>query len=1170
MINKEDKSFVLAKNTKSFCFCQRFCYDGNMFSDATSNKNFVHLHTHSHYSLLDGLAKIDQLIEKAKSLGMPALALTDHGVMYGVIEFYQKCLKAGIKPIIGVEVYIAPRKMTDKQPKIDTRPYHFVLLAKNYTGYRNLVKLVTEAHLQGYYYKPRIDKDLLKKYSQGLIGLTACLHGEIPRLILSGQIEKAKSAIIFYQDVLGKDDLYLELQDHPELPEQKIVNKKLIELSKEISVPLVVTNDIHYLNHDDLEAHEVLLSVQTGKDFDDKARLSMKDIDLSLKSAEEIGKGFKNVPQALGNTLKVAERCDLRFELGKPILPKFEVPEGSTPMSYLTKLAREGFSKRYHNNPAAEKRLQYELSVIEKTGFADYFLIVADFINWAKKEGIIVGPGRGSAAGSIVSYSLNITDLDPLPYGLLFERFLNPERISMPDIDIDFADDRRDEVIAYVKEKYGENHVAQIITFGTMAARGSIRDTARALGLSYNDGDRLAKLIPFGLTIRQAMENVGELRQIYEREPEMKKLIEMAKKLEGVARHASTHACGIVISKKPLTEYLPLQQAQKGETATTTQYPMFDVEAIGLLKMDFLGLSNLTIIKNTLRIVRKIKNQDINIHDVALDDRKTYQLLAKADTTGVFQLESEGMKRYLKELKPSEFNDLIAMVALYRPGPIELIPQYVKRKFGKEKITYLHPKLESVLKDTYGIMIYQEQLMNGARALSGITLSEADILRKAVGKKIPKLLREQKNKIIDGAKKNGVKKEIAEQFWALVEPFDRYGFNKSHAASYALIAYQTAYLKAHFPTEFMAALLTSDFGNLDRVAIEINECERLKIEVLPPDVNKSFVEFGVVVENENILFGLAAIKNVGVGVAEKIVEERKKGKYSTLTDFVMRLGSTIINKKTMEALIKSGALDLLGERNQMLAGLEQILKFSSQHSKQTAGGQVSLFENSQAKIQVSRLELPKVDVAPKQQKLSWEKELLGIYLSEHPLDDVKDQLAKVATTIKSLDSIRERQKTAIGGVINSIHKIITKNKEPMLFVELEDTTGNLEVIVFPKVLKTNPLIWQTENIILVKGHKNSKDGVTKFIADEAKVLDLTNLQNEKKDALIIKVPPRTTKEELLKLKQILFSYPGSSKVMMSIPSDGDYKKIALKDKVAVSDELIGALEHIVDKENIIF
>ena len=1138
------------------------------------NSNFVHLHVHTHYSLLDGLSKIDEVIGKAVELKMPAIAITDHGVMYGAAEFYQKCQKAGIKPIIGCEVYVAPRTMLDKTPKIDTRPYHMVLLAKDEIGYKNLIMLTTEAHLKGYYYKPRVDKDLLKKHGEGLIALSACLHGEIPRLILNNKYDEAKKACAFYQSIFGMDGFYLELQDHPELPDQVKANAGIKKLAKELNIPLIATNDSHYLNYDDNEAHEVLLAVQTGKDLDDKERLSMTKVDLSFKSQEEMYEAFKDTPEVFENSLKIAERCNLNIEFGKIILPRFPLPEGKSSIDELTNLCHQGMNERYPDvSDKIKERMKYELSVIEKMGFADYFLIVSDFVNWAKKNGVIVGPGRGSAAGSIVAYCLKITDLNPLEYDLMFERFLNPDRISMPDIDMDFADDRRSKVIDYVREKYGADHVAQIITFGVMKAKMSIRDTGRALGMAYQDCDRIAKLIPMGMTINEALSESKDLKAAYDKEPETKRLIDMSKKLEGVVRHASTHAAGIVISRNPLTDYLPLQKSTRGEEEIITQYDMYNVEGLGLLKMDFLGLANLTIIKNALRIIRKTKEDIVDMGKIPLDDKKTYKLLSDAKTTGIFQFESDGMKRYLKELKPTKIEDVIAMVALYRPGPIEFIPDFIARKHGKKKISYIHDSVKNILEPTYGIMVYQEQMMKMSQVLAGFTGAEADTLRKGVAKKIKKILDKLEPQFIDGSEKiKYISRERAKSLWNEWLAWAKYGFNKSHAACYALIAYQTAYLKAHYPSEFMAALLTSDFQNLDRVAIEIDECEKMGLEVLPPNVNNSFVEFGVDQDTGNITFALSAIKNVGLGVAEKIVNERREnGEFKSFEDFLVRLGSEVINKKSLDSLARSGAFDGLAERNLILVNMDLILKFSSNLQKNKANGQMGLFGEATDKS-ITSLKLIASAPADKKMRLAWEKELLGIYISEHPLDDYKDIIYRSAKPINTLDSSSEGKRVKVAGIISSIQKIITKNKQPMLFARLEDTTSSVEILVFPKMLEKNSLIWQVDNIVEIEGKMNTKDGMPKILADKIVNLakQISNQENNpgEGEKLFLSLNQNTSKEILQKIKNIVEEFPGKSEMVLKIPDENGIKEIKVKSKVQIGEGILDKLEGIFDKENI--
>jgi len=797
-------------------------------------KKFTHLHVHSHYSLLDGLPKIGQLLDYVKELGMDSVALTDHGVMYGAVEFYKKAKEKGVKPIIGCEVYLSQGKMREKRPKIDDKRYHLVLLVKNKEGYKNLVELITKAHLEGFYYKPRIDEELLVKHSNGLVALSACLAGKIPRLIVSNKIEEAEKVALKYQDIFGKGNFYLEIQNHSHIKEQEKSNKGIISIAKKYGIPLVATNDVHYLRPEDAEAQDILMLINTGANLNDTERLTMKSDNFSLRPPKEMIEIFKDVPEAIENTQKIVEMCNFEFELGKTKLPRFETPNRKTADEYLEELCLEGLKNRYGEHPSKEitDRLNYEISIIRQMGFAGYFLIVQDFVNWAKNRRIIVGPGRGSAPGSLVSYLLNITNIDPLKNNLLFERFLNPSRISMPDIDLDFTDRRRDEVIGYVMNKYGQNNVAQIITFGTMASRAVIRDVGRALGYSYDYCDKVAKMIPFGFSLKKSLKNVSEFKDIYKTDEKAKRLIDLAKKLEGVARHVSTHACGVVISAEPLSNLIPLQHPTQNDKTIVTQYEMHAIEDLGLLKMDFLGLKNLTIIEDTLSRIYVIQNKKIDIEKIPLDDKKTYSIFQKANTTGIFQLESDGMKRYLRQLKPTEFEDIVAMVALYRPGPIQFISDYIARKQKKQEIRYLHPELRPILEKTQGICIYQEQIMQIAQKIAGFSLAEADVLRKAVGKKIKKLLLEQEKKFLKGAIENGVKKDIAQKIWQWILPFARYGFNKSHATAYAMIAYQTAYLKAHFPVEFMASLLTSEKTDVERIAVLIKECERMKIEVL--------------------------------------------------------------------------------------------------------------------------------------------------------------------------------------------------------------------------------------------------------------------------------------------------------------------------------------------------
>ncbi len=1068
---------------------------------------FTHLHVHSHYSLLDGTAKIDDLLDYVKELGMDSVALTDHGVMYGAVEFFKKAKAKGIKPIIGVEIYVSPESHLLKRAGIDIKRYHLILLAKNEIGYKNLVKLVTKAHLDGYYYKPRIDNELLAEHAEGLIALSACVQGQIPRLLLAGKTQEAEELAQKYQKLFGKDSFYLELQHHPEIEDQVKANERLIELSKKFDIPLVATNDIHYLRKEDAEAQDILMLINTGSDANDPERLSLKGIDVSMRSPQEMIKDFAHVPEAIANTQKIADLCNFQFELGKTKLPHFPVPDRKSAEQYLTELCEQGLQKRFSEKDAkylkkAKERMDYELSVINKTGFAGYILIVQDFVNWAKNNRIVVGPGRGSAGGSLVCYLTNITNVNPLDHNLLFERFLNPERISMPDIDMDFTDRRRDEVLKYVSEKYGQDHVAQIITFGTMAARAVIRDVGRALAYTYSYCDAMAKMVPTGMDLAEALENVSEFSDLYKNDPQAKRLLNIAKKLEGVARHASTHACGVVIAKDPLTESVPLQNppGPGGENSIVTQFEMHGIEDLGLLKMDFLGLKNLTIIEDTLaRIYVLHNNLKIDLDKIPIDDPATYKLLQEALTTSVFQLESDGMKRYLKELIPSNFNDITAMVALYRPGPMQFIPDYIARKHGNQKISYLHPKLEAILKETQGICIYQEQLMKIAQEICGFTLGEADVLRKAVGKKIKELLDAQEQKFINGAINNGVDKKVAEELWQWILPFAAYGFNKSHSAAYALIAYQTAYLKAHYPVEFMASVLTSERADVERIAVLIDECKKMQIEVLPPNINESLKNFTVVPEKNpaspsaspnrgerqggQIRFGLLAIKNVGENIIDAVVQERKNaGAFANMSDFIYRVQSKDLNKKSMEALIKAGAFDQFAERNQLLSNLEKLLEIARENQKNKNSAQIGLFASVKTAPKEIKLE-PSVP-AKAFEKLMWEKELLGLFVSSHPLQGYRKLFESRCFPISKITQETVNKKIILGGIISGVKKIITKTGKPMIFMKLEDLTSKMEIVVFPNLLEANPLALQENKIVFIAGRVDDRNGEIKVVADD--------------------------------------------------------------------------------------
>ncbi|MFA6215215.1 MAG: DNA polymerase III subunit alpha [Patescibacteria group bacterium] len=1171
--------------------------------------SFVHLHTHSHYSLLDGLAKIDELVKKAKEYGMPALALTDHGVMYGLIEFYQKAKKAGIKPILGVEAYVARNGYLNKRPRIDDSPYHLVLLAKNQAGYQNLIKLTTIAHLDGFYYKPRIDLELLEKYHEGLIGSSACLQGEISKCFLNNDDKKAEEMAKRYHQIFGDGNYYLEVQYHQNIERQQEVNEKILALGKKLSIPVIATNDIHYLNASDDYAQDALICIQTKKILADTDRMSYMGEDFSLKSPDQMRQEWPGHPAVIANTLELADKCNVEIELGKTLLPHFEVPNGKSTADYLKDWCLEGLKYRYGTaevSPEIKKRLDYELDVIAKTGFASYFLIVADFINWAKKNNIVVGPGRGSAAGSLVAYLTNIITIDPLKYDLIFERFLNPERISMPDIDSDFADTRRDEVLEYVADKYGRDHVAQIITFGTMAARAAIRDVGRVMGIPYAYCDRVAKLIPMFMSLNEATKTIPEFQEVMI-DPDGKRLLEIAKRLEGCARHASTHACGVVITPKAMDNYVPQQRSTKNENDIMTQYEMHAIDDLGLLKIDFLGLKNLTIIENTLEILRKARGIDIKMDNIPLDDKKSFKLLQKAETTGVFQLESSGMKRYLKQLVPTELEDIIVMVSLYRPGPMEFIPEYIKAKHGLQHVTYLDPRMEPILEKTYGIIVYQEQVMNIARELAGFSYSEADVLRKAVGKKIASLLHEQADKMISGMVKNGIKEKVAGKIWDFVLPFARYGFNRSHAVCYAMIAYQTAYLKAHYPSEFMASLLTSDHGNTDRIAIEVEECQQMGLEIMPPDINESFSTFTVVYdslevladkESKRIRFGLSAIKNLGENIIREIIKERKvNGPYQNIEDLLSRVKTKDLNKKSVEALIKSGALDNFGERNQLLYNIDKLLVFIKNINAEADSKQSSLFGMMATVVSLPKLILEKIEPATERQKLTWEKEFLGLYVSAHPLAEfsrhLKGNVVPLAE-LMSADLERDDRVMKVAGVITKIKKIITKKGEPMLFVRIEDNTSGMEVLVFPSILKADPNLWQEDKIVMMNCRLSDKDGETKLICNQVKELDSKNVsavleelddlthsnsgyvkrhfnngfshKNSAKHELLINGNAYVLLPAVLdgalsnQLKGIFNQYPGKFKLFLVIKSPEGFKKVATNFLVSGSKEMKTDLE----------
>ncbi len=1064
--------------------------------------DFVHLHNHSEFSLLDGLSKVKDMAKRAKDLGMNAIAITDHGNMYGVISFYKACLEVGIKPIIGAEIYVSRRTRHDKEAGIDSDSNHLVLLAKDIQGYKNLMKIISIANLEGYYYRPRTDMQLLKEHHEGLICLTACLGGYVSEPLMNNQQETAEKRAKELNEIFGQGNFYLELQKHINLPDQEILNTKLIDMPKKLGLPLVAPNDNHYVHNGDADAQEALLCIQTQTTVETKGRkLSMiSSPDFYIKSPEEMTGLFVQTPEAIENTVKIAALCDVEIPLGKWIMPLLEVPGGKTAAEYIKIKVDEGLKRRYKEiTKEITDRVDYELSVILKKGYETYILIVADFVNWAKSQGITVGPGRGSNAGSIVSYALSISDIDPLYFKLPFERFLNPMRPSPPDIDLDFADNRRDEVIEYVTEKYGRDKVAQIITFGTMEARGSVRDIGRVLGFPYAIPDRISKMIPPGwqghaMTIDKALEQSPELKIAYNIEEDTRKILDLARKVEGVARHASVHAAGVVIADKDITEYTPLQRESNGDKIIT-QYDMYSIGAdyngVGLLKMDFLGLRNLTIIQESLRFIKDNQDKIVDFSTIPFEDPKTYELLASGETTGIFQLESAGMRRYIKELKPTTIFDLQAMVALYRPGPMANIPEFIKRKNNPKLIKFPDPRLEDVLKESYGIITFQDDLLLTAISVAGYSWLEADKLRKAVGKKIPSEMKKEHDHFVQGCVTNGMQKDKAEVLWTLFEPFAGYGFGKAHAACYATIAFRTAYLKAHFPVELMTALLTAESRGTtgpvknEKIAQAVAECKRLKIEVLPPDINKSEAEFSIE-EHTKIRFGLSAIKNVGAAAIKNILENRAKGDFKDFEDFCTRVELSTINKKTMESLIKAGAMDRFGKRAQLLIDFPDIVDTSTKKKKEGLLGQTSLF-GDEVKLEAMPKSSAKnfEDFTP-DEKLAFEKEFLGLYLTAHPqLDNLMKIKSDITHEIELLEEEKEQTVVTVGGIIEAIRRIFTKKTgKEMAFVTIANENGvTLECVVFPKIFDTYKSLLVKESVVLIYGKIDSKNEKPVIIVD---------------------------------------------------------------------------------------
>lgn len=1202
------------------------------------SKDFVHLHNHTHFSVLDGLSKIGPMIEQVKELGMEAVAITDHGTMSGAIDFYKQATSAQIKPIIGIETYVAARSHLDKEASKDKPNYHLTLIAMNNVGYKNLMRLSSIANLDGFYYRPRIDFQLLERYQEGLIVLSGCIGGEVSDNLRNGQYDKAVEIAKKYQQTF-KDRYYIEIpdsghKDHPSVwSEQEEVNRQLLKIAKELEIEAVVTCDSHYLKNNEKEAHEVLLCVQTGSYLKDTKRMSLKDFDLHLTNPKDIiSRWGKEYPDLIKNSRRIADRCQIKLELGKILIPKFPVPDNKTETSYLKELVYHGLAKKYLNlvdphlsvSAISKKlpvhiydRVKFELNVIQNMGFEGYFLIIHDFISWGKSQGIVFGPGRGSAAGSIVSYGLDITSIDPLKYNLLFERFLNPDRISMPDVDIDIMDTRRDEVIKYCSEKYGLNRVANIVTFGTMAARNAVRDVARTLEVPYAEADRLAKMIPppvqgRHIPLKVSLVDDKELKTEYDTNPSSKRIFDLAMILEGTIRSHGVHAAGVVIAPDDIVNYSPLEMAQKGVIAT--QYSMQPIEELGLLKMDFLGLSNLTIIKNALRIIKKVYKQDIDINNIPLDDEATFKLLQRGETVGVFQLESSGMQRYLKALKPTEFEDIIAMVALYRPGPMQFIEDFIDRKHGQKAITYLHPSMENVLKNTYGVLVYQEQVMELSKEICGFTGGEADTLRKAIGKKNIEMMRKMKQRMIEGAKEvSGIDEATMGVFWKQLEDFAAYCFNKSHAACYGLIAYQTAYLKVHYPAALMASIMTANYNDVDKLAINISECLRLSIPVLTPDVNQSYGEFAVILDDQtkkpSIRFGLSAVKNVGSNTVEEILKARQIKPFSSIEDFLIRVNYQSINRKSLESLIKSGALDQLYNRGILLDLLEDITAFSSKVQKQMTIGQTNLFkldDNSDLDHNAHySLKLPaNTQNLITNQMLAWERELLGIYLSRNPLEIYTNILSEQAVAMNLLTKDMDGQSTTVGGIVSSFKEVTTKNKQKMAFVSLVDHAGEMELILFPSIYQQTIGNWIQDKVMLVKGKISAKDQNgedetnLKLIVEDAREITEEQATNYTPTDKKIKPPkPRTSKnktmateaknqdsleskiyirltslkDELLlkKIKQAIDLYRGSTEIIMVVGSDDDKQVIRLPAGVTLSEQVKNTFIDILGADNII-
>ncbi len=1150
---------------------------------ALQNKDFVHLHTHTEYSILDGLSKIPDLINRAKKFGQEALAITDHGNMYGHIVFYNACKEANLKAIIGAELYLAKNSRFDKQIKIGSDQSHLTLLAKNFTGYQNLMKLISLANFEGFSYKPRIDHELLEKYNKGLIMLSGCMSSYTSRLLLADKEAEAIELFKKYQQIF-KNRFYLEIQRHPHVAESYELSKKLIKIARQLKLPLVASNDSHYLGKEDAEAQDALLCVQTRRLISDKKRLKMIDMpDFYFKSSQEMIEAFNDIPEAIINTKKIADQCELEIPTGNLIFPTFELPKGENYASYLEKIVYQAAKKKFKKiTKEIKERLDYEIKIINDKGYPAYFLITQDFVNWAKKEEIAVGPGRGSAAGSLVSYCLNITTLNPLEHGLPFERFLNPERPTPPDIDIDFADIKRDEVLKYVADKYGEDHVAAVITFGRMEARVAVRDIGRVLGMPYEEPDKIAKLIPNDpgrrVSIKQAINTVPELGNYYQ-QSKFRKLLDLAMKVEGTIRQAGMHACAVIIADKPLSNYTPIQKDSRSGK-TLTQLDMYSLDcnvnddAIGLLKFDLLGLRNLSIIQEALALIKKYKKENIYIDEISLEDQKTFKLLASGDTTGVFQLESGGMRRIAKSLKPNKFSDITAMVALYRPGPMDLIPRFIEGKHNPEIIEYPHPSLEPFLKETYGIMVYQEQILEIVNYMAGYSLGEADILRRAIGKKKKKLLDTNKNRFIKQSVAKGYKKATAERVWGFIEAFANYGFNKSHAASYAMIAYQTAWLKANYPVEYMTAVMSVESSSHsmnrdEKIAITIDNCRQMGIKILAPDINLSDKDFTIEKDAKSagglaIRFGLNAIKHVGTAAIENIlVVRQKEKKFQSFTHFLQSTSNRKVNKKTIESLVKVGAMDRFASRSSMLENLEQIRQTAEQYSSEI-DGQDNLFANVDSQSTQITDNFVELEEYPKPELLSFEKELLGVYLTSHPLADTMQILNKRTNMkIAEIDpDLNQDQIFLFGGVITQFKEVTTKNGRKMAFANLEDTTGKIEFLIFPKLYQKWIGQLNEDSVILLRAKIQNRDGELKLIAEKISLPNTALPQKNQANFQEIFVPRKTSKETLTKLGKLLKANLGKKHIVIIIPNGGKAEKINLPYQVDWNESLAKKIEEL--------